>query len=209
MSLSLLAVNATTAQTITLVNPSFELSSGYNGGSTSTIPGWDAQTTTFGQVTDVSAQFTSGLSGVNAIWINNSISQLTTETFTPGVTYTMTVDIGIPLNFTDPNTSGIGFGFRNAANTALISGTGQIFVTSDAINAIPAGTFQTFTLSYTAVAEDAGNPIRIGINDFFSTETYRLDNVTLTAVPEPSVYAFLGIAVAALAFLRSRRARRA
>jgi hypothetical protein len=200
------------AQSISITNPSFELSSGYNGGATSTVTGWVAQTSTFGDVSNVSPsglnQFTTGLSGTNALYINGGVSQLTASTFETGRVYTLTVNVGNPSGGT-PNANGIQFGFRNAANNGFISG-GVSFLTASTVNSVADGAFQTFTIAYTAVAGDNGNGVRIGLTDFFEgSATYRIDNVTLSAspIPEPSSAAGLaGLSALGMLALRRRRA---
>ncbi len=64
--------------------------------------------------------------------------------------------------------------------------------------------FTQFTLTYTALAANAGSDIGINITNG-STITYDgVDNVVLTVVPEPSTYALLALGVAGLLFVRRR-----
>ncbi|MCS6243842.1 MAG: PEP-CTERM sorting domain-containing protein [Opitutus sp.] len=206
----MLGLASASAQSISITNPSFEANSGYSGGTTSSVIGWQANSFpiglgTYGSVDDVSAAFTSGLSGTNAFYIGGNIAQLTAATFETGRTYTLSFDIGKPTG-AGPTTDGFQFGFINNANTAFIAG-GESFV---AVNDLTAGAFQTYSVAYTAVSGDNGNTIRIGATDFFaSSATYRIDNVQLSAsaIPEPSTFAaFVGIAAIGLATLRRRRA---
>ena len=204
-----LGVSASLAQSISITNSSFESNTGYNGGITSTIVGWTNQTPAYGDVSAVTSSFTSGLTGSNAIWLDGTISQLTAATFTTGATYTLTIDVGNPAGVTT-NVNGFQFGFRNAANTGFITGTGQQFINSTTINSIADGTFQAFSVAYTAVVGDNGNSIRIGMTDFTGggSATYRMDNVRLSAsaIPEPSTFSALaGLGVLSLAVTRRRR----
>jgi hypothetical protein len=148
------------------------------GGPTGMFTGWGASsfTSSFGSVSDSTALFTSGLTGTNSYRIGGVAFQNTGHTFTSGVTYTLSVDVGRTLASPAVTNSGMSFGFRKADNSANVAGT-----TFAGIQAIPVGTFQTFTYIYTALPADQGNPISIRLTDFYSGNTdLRVDNVRLT-----------------------------
>lgn len=186
------------AATIVISNNSFESETIYNGGNTSAITGWNTPGTgSFGFVTNESARFTSGLEGNNSIFLNGQISQNVGATFIEGETYTLTVSIGRPSGVALlTGGEGLSFGFKNATDSAFLSGTGSTFVDQTAINGVTSGSMNDFTLNYVATASDAGQNIIIGANDFFSVSSadeFQIDNFRLstTAIPEPSVVSLI------------------
>jgi hypothetical protein len=224
----LFALVPLSAAPITIVNGSFEdqTVSRYAG---TVITGWNKQNSTpstqwYGTIENVSAGFTSGLSGNNALWLSGTLTQLTSATYVEGVTYTLTFDLGNPNDVT-ASTSGLTVGFRNDANitssdfrgitpgVSVSNGVnGSTFISTETLNAIPEGTFQSFSVSYTATLADAGQAIRIGATDYFNNDAvgaYRLDNFQLsdsTVIPEPSTYAMVaGVLGLGLAAGRRRR----
>ncbi len=120
ISASVVLLSPLSAVPISLVNPSFE-SETHGQYSGVVITGWEQAdpggTQFFGSISDVTAGYTSGLSGSNALWLTGTLTQLTSATFVTGVTYTLTFDVGNPSNVADYAGGGITVGFRTNANT--------------------------------------------------------------------------------------------
>ncbi len=164
------------------------------------VPGWNGSGS-FGQFQPGSASgnfayFNFVPNGLTVAYSNGgSLSQTVAAVAVPGVTYTLSVDVGFRKDVPDSGT------------VALIVGSNTI---TNPITSPPQGSgdWVTDTITYTATALDAGAPISI----FLSTPTTQgnWDNVSLsddsTVVPEPLGLALLGTGLAALGILR-RRAR--
>jgi hypothetical protein len=167
---------------IPLVNPGFESSLGYLGGTVSTVPGWTVSNGgAYGSVAanTNSALFTSGVTGSNVLFPGGGLTQTIGSTYVKDVTYILTIDAGQPLGVS--GATGFLYGFRTD-NTAVSYGFKPVGNGSAFVGTFPAaGTMQTYSLAYTATATDAGQPIKIGFYDYFASEPrFRLDNVTLT-----------------------------
>jgi len=177
----------------------------------STVPGWTntgdngAQTLVGARSTysaDVKAAHGSAMYISN--WFDSAwVSQTTSATFEAGKTYTFSIDVG--------NAPGYNRFYANDA-TADIA-----FMTADggtlqslAVDNTNIGTFQTFSVSYTATADDAGKPVIVGFRKTSDTAHWWLDAidfdnaaVDVTAVPEPATLSL--IVLGGLAMLKRRK----
>ncbi|TVP81902.1 MAG: hypothetical protein EA353_01045 [Puniceicoccaceae bacterium] len=169
-----------------LNNGSFELSTGYNGGEVSQIRDWSTCEVSYGTVHDVTNVFTEGLDGKQALWVNGTLTQAPTGLkFKEGVRYLLTFSIGRPLDAPE-NQDGINISFRNPETDELLPDS-SLFVSSEKINRIPMGTFQTFSLSFWAGELHDSVQVHLRLDDFFDSNdrpghpSYRLDNFVLVA----------------------------
>jgi hypothetical protein len=153
------------------------------------IPGWTTSTTNSGQfqpgTQDGNTAFFSSLSdGITSAFANSgTISQTVGVTVTPGVTYTLQVDLGARNDLPFDASAELIVG----GNTFLATGVDPT-----------AGNWSTFTATFTGTPAEAGDPITIEL--LTSGTQGNFDNVRLTdnfssvvGVPEPSSLLLLGI----------------
>lgn len=172
------------------------------------IPGWTLNTTP-GQIAGLLDPGTSSgnltyfnyvPNGTTVAYTNGGmISQTVGATVQAGLTYTLSVDVGL-RNDSFPGTPVV----------SLLIGTspaGTLYTASTVTR--PMGGWAVFTVSYAALASDVGKPITIQLSS--ATAQGDFDNVQLiSSLPEPGtgVLAILGFA-AALPVIRARRQKRA
>jgi hypothetical protein len=188
ITIAVLALGTTVAfaqVSIPIVNGSFEAGPGYFGGSgASAVPGWTnggQGNSSFGWVDDLTGIELAGMDGVHAARVNGQLFQQTSATFLAGYTYTLTFLLG---TYQATPTNGFGVQFRTAI-PGTNNAAANTFIADDLI---PRNSMAVFTASYTATAAEAGLPIVIRFNDFFGNNVY-VDNVSLSAIPEPSTVA--------------------
>jgi hypothetical protein len=199
--------NTAQANSITVVNPSFEIlpPGGLPFGcgaacsySADAIPGWS--TTGGGQFQPGPPSTTAYFNYVpdgNTIAYSNGglISQTVGTTAQPGVTYTLQVDLGFRKDLTDLGTISLVVG----GNTILATGTASQL----------SGNWETYTAIYTATALDSGSPISI---DLYSPGAQGdFDNVRLSdvsATPLPAALPLFGGGILGLFALIHRRTKK-
>lgn len=207
-ALSLSLPIAASAESITVLNPSFEiLPSGtlltgapgpYSQGSA--IPGWISSDPTnvndgvFQPDTISQIAFNTVDDGPTSAWSRGAtLSQAVGAVVSVGMTYTLMVDIG----------------WRN---DRAFDGSADLLINGITYQAIgktpPQGGWSTFIATYVGLQQDAGLPITIQLNA--SGPQGNFDNVRLTnsATPEPAVGVLVGSCLIGLACLRRKRSRR-
>lgn len=165
-----LRLSSTTSTLIPLSNPSFENPGNADGVATGSIPGW-------------------GMSGDNGTW--NATSQIAVTdgdnnaylnpqsgyskiyqqagTYVAGQTYTFSIDAGVRND--------IG---ANADVSLFISNNTAVLATTDTVLTAPHGTMQRISVSYTASAADAGNPLYVTVEPHSASQV-NVDNARLIA----------------------------
>jgi hypothetical protein len=138
--------------------------------------------------------------GENVGWAGGSateaygLGQVLAETLAPGMTYTLTVEVGhnyyYPLN---------GYQIQLlAADTLLAEDDSTLTIAKD--------TFETSTVTYTydpVHSTLVGEPLEIRLIAKAGSDEVDFDNVVLTAIPEPATLGLLGMGV--LALIRRKR----
>jgi hypothetical protein len=195
-SLGALFASAAYADNITVDNASFEtlpsyglyVSCGTGCAYSFGIPGWtttgDAGEFQPGTQDGTTTYFSSLSDGITSAFANSgTISQTVGVTVTPGVTYTLQVDLGARNDLPFDASAELIVG----GNTFLATGVDPT-----------AGNWSTFTATFTGTQVEAGDPITIEL--ITSGTQGNFDNVRLTdnfssvvGVPEPSSLLLLGI----------------
>ena len=188
----------------TTLNGSFELPStskiayGFDGAIN--IPSWG---NTGGAYTDTGIEtgISSGQDGAQRAFFKNTDGGAFNLT-----SYVMQAGDSLTLTF-----SALRFNSGDNFTAKLFSSTDATYATNATLNSliyapVSQGTFEGFTLNYTAVAADAGKTIGVSFdNESAIGNSYAgLDNVVLTVVPEPST---MGLAALATGLIGLRRRR--
>jgi hypothetical protein len=188
--------NGAHANSIAVVNPSFELDPGGNRLSVNGLPitsptcnpsnscswsngpiyGWAGG----GQFQPGGTAFNNVPDGITVAWSNGgAITQTVGSTALAGTTYTLQVDVGFRYDL-------VSYG-PNFPTVSLIVGSNSVNATG--VTNMFSGNWYNWTGTYTATAADAGAPIAI---DLFSPGIQGdFDNVRLTATPLPSTWTML------------------
>lgn len=192
------------ATPITVLNYSFEtlpagglpFTFGSAAWSIDTIPDWNNSGSTGQYIFNGYAGNPAASDGIYAAMADNSPIWQTVTTAVAGTTYTLQTDI---MHRTDVGMGGI--------IQLEIDGT---VVTTGVGTDAGAGTWNTWTATYTATAADAGKAITIVLSTN-GTPGYQgnFDNVRLdaTAVPEPASVSLLGIGALGMAGAKFRKRR--
>lgn len=164
--------------------------------STAAISGWDSTAPSgqhqWGTLGLLNPYFNSLSDGPTTAWSNGgTISQRVAPLAQAGVTYFLSVDLG------------------KRKDGVLFLGKAKLYIDGNeralATGTTPAvGTWNTWSLAYTATGADNGKAIDIVLDAI--GEQGDFDNVQLSATPEPSFYAVLTIGLSGLAFASHRRA---
>ncbi len=143
---------------MTISNPSFDHTSLSNGRITRTVLNWSVTGGTTNSdvgVFNPRNEYNSGVSGDNVLYMvtntrgkRNNVVQQTGTNMTPGVTYTLKVDVGHRLRGSRRNFSGY--------QVALLCGNRVVRATSNLTAPGARGTFGEVTVSYEAKAGDTG-----------------------------------------------------
>jgi len=192
---------------ITVMNPSFELTStalplafpcgtgcSFNVGP---IPDWTI-TGQSGSFQPNSTYFNLPLPDGNIVAFSNggTISQTLAASLTANTTYVLSVDAGRRLDELAGN---------NTYSIALYAGTTLLNSFSDTIFAIPIGTFADETLTFTSGATIAPGALSIVLTSAGSQTNFDDVRLTESAVPEPSSLSLLAGALGVMFFVFRRR----
>ena len=201
-----------------VVNPSFELPVlGNNNLQAGSFTGWTASNSNAGVQDYDTIVFPNATNGVQHAYANgpdaggpSTLSQLLSDTVVSGGTYTLTVDVGLRMDFTGQATIRLyGSTLGPATPLSNTNGTAQLTPISPSASSY----LLNQTVTYTALG--AGDPFlgqqigialvgTSGIQVIFDDVTFNAATGS-SAVPEPSTYALGLIGLAGLGLVAWRR----
>ena len=190
---------------IPIVNASFEDPVVADGAAhTGPFEGWTLDAGAWAIWNPEPANFSAVPDGDNAFILTNNggtISQTLGATFGEGLEYDLSAYIGVRADEADGYTENFRIGlYRGGTELASVSGNLDDTMRNTWV--------QYGTPTYTATAADAGQPIRIVISNPGGGGSWQfsVDDVQLTAVPEPSTLLLAALGLIGLAGIGRRRA---
>jgi hypothetical protein len=190
---------------ITVINPSFEMTSGLNfSGPTfgkwnlGPIPGWDltGEGGSWQPDTVAARSYSSVPDGITVAYSNGgSISQTLDASLIPNTTYNLSVDVGHRRDGLDPNYT-----------IAIYAGSELLDSLTGSNGSIPIGTFADETLTFTSGEKVAPGMLKIVLSSNGGPQT-AFDDVRLTAfaLPEPASLSLLAVGCGLILFVFRRR----
>lgn len=193
------ATNFTNAGTATIAT-------GNNAG-TNIGPGTDAAGTPYALGTRNDRYFQP--SGFAAVFDGTNANGLYGASATDYVAFSFTAANAFTLGSLDFDLAlGGGSGPRGVTATYNVNGGTSSLLGVAALNVGTAGQFGRYSFSFGSIGLSATDVVQVRLHGFStgSGNSLRMDNVSISVVPEPSTYAaMLGLSAVALALLRRRR----